>query len=85
MNKHERNYSTTEKEGLAIVWSISVYQSYIFGRKFEIVTDHKAWKWLVTTEQPTERLARWMMKLQQYDYTVRDQPRVQHQNADALS
>jgi hypothetical protein len=37
LNKHEQNYSTTEKEGLAIVWEIEVYKSYIFGRKFEVV------------------------------------------------
>ena len=58
LNKHERNYSTTEKKGLAIVWRINVYRSYIFGREFEVITDHKAWKWLVTTEQPTRRLVR---------------------------
>ena len=50
-----------------------------------MVTDHKIWKWLVTIEQSAERLARWMMKLQQHNYTVRNQLEAQHQNADALS
>jgi hypothetical protein len=42
LNKHERNYSTTEKESLAIVWAIRIYKIYIFGRKFEMVTDYQA-------------------------------------------
>jgi hypothetical protein len=58
LNKHEQNYSTTEKKGLAIVWRIEIYRFYIFGRKFEVVTDYIAWKWLVTSEHPTGRLAR---------------------------
>jgi hypothetical protein len=41
LNKHKWNYSTTEKEELAIVWKIKVYKFYIFGRKFEVVTDYR--------------------------------------------
>jgi hypothetical protein len=37
------------------------------------------------SEHPTGRLARWIMKLQQYDHTVRDRLGTQHQNVDALS
>lgn len=40
-NKAENNNSTTEKEMLVIVWATNHYRSYLFGRNFVILTDHK--------------------------------------------
>lgn len=57
LNSAERNYSVTELECLAVVWGITHYRSYLFGRKFIVITDHYALKWLMTTQNHVGKLA----------------------------
>jgi len=41
LNEHEINYSTIEKELLAILYATKYFRPYLFGRPFEILSDHK--------------------------------------------
>ena len=48
LNAAERNYTTTEREYLALVWSLKKLRPYLEGYVFTAVTDHSALKWLRT-------------------------------------
>lgn len=85
LNKAEINYSTTEKELLAIVWATQHFRPYLYGTKFTIVTDHKPLTWLFNVKDPGSRLIRWRLKLEEYDYVIRYKEGKTNQNADALS
>jgi hypothetical protein len=80
----EQKYSATELECYAVVWAVEKFHHYLEGRKFTIVTDHYALKWLQTNALKGRR-ARWMIKLQPYDYEVIYKEGRKHKNADALS
>lgn len=60
----EVNYTTTEKECLAIIFAVEKFRHYIEGYKFEIITDHSALIWLFKQQNLSSRLTRWIMKLQ---------------------
>lgn len=66
----ELNYTTTEKECLAVIFSIEKFNQYIEGTKFDVITDHSALIWLLGQKELKGRLVRWVMRIQQYDFDV---------------
>lgn len=70
LTKHERLYTTSEREMLALVWAIQKLRPYIEGIPFTVITDHYSLKWLLNLKDPTGRLGRWSIKLQMYDFKV---------------
>lgn len=85
LNSSELNYSTIEKELLAIVWATKYFRPYLYGRKFLILTDHRPLQWVVNLKDPSSRLTRWRLKLSEYDYRVDYLQGKCNTNADALS
>lgn len=85
LNKAECNYSTIERELLAIVWAVQHFRPYLYGRKFTILTDHRPLTWLFNCKDPSSRLIRWRLKLEEYSYEIRYKPGRINSNVDALS
>ncbi|CEP07164.1 hypothetical protein, partial, partial [Parasitella parasitica] len=82
----EQNYSTTEKECLAIVWALQHFHPYIYGAQLNIYTDHLALKSILATKLPRGRIARWIVALQEYHpYTIIHKKGLLNVDADALS
>jgi hypothetical protein len=67
----EKNYTITERETLAAVWSMEKFSYYLTGREFILITDHKALEELkVKKDFGTARIRRWFEKLEQYQFKV---------------
>jgi transposase InsO family protein len=81
----ETRYSAREKEALAVVWGIRHYSHYLQAAPFHVFTDHSSLRQLMSTKDPTGRLARWIATLQEYAFTVHYRKGSHAQNADALS
>lgn len=75
LSEVERRYAQTEKEALALVWSVEKFHMYLYGKTFELVTDHRPLEVIFsTTSKPCARIQRWVLRLQSYDYKVIYQP-----------
>ncbi|GMF50237.1 unnamed protein product [Phytophthora fragariaefolia] len=61
-------YSISKLKCLAVVWAVRLFRPHLYGRKFVILTDHVALKWLMTTKEPAGRLHRWALTLQKFDF-----------------
>ena len=84
-NKAERNYCVTRRELLAIVDSFKTFHHYLYGRKFLVRTDHVSLRWLMSFKDLEGQLARWLERLQEYDFEIQHRAGKLHSNADALS
>ena len=85
LSKQGRNYCVTRKELLAVVTFLQHFRPYLIGSLFTIRTDHSALMWLQNFKQPEGQLARWLEKLQEFQFTIVHRPGRAHANADALS
>lgn len=90
LTKAERNYSQLEREALALVFGVTKFRDYLFGREFTLVTDHQPLLGLLRSDRPTPsmaaaRIQRWALYLGGYRYKLQYTPGRQLLNSDALS
>nr|GFA85368.1 reverse transcriptase domain-containing protein [Tanacetum cinerariifolium] len=85
MNQAEANYTTTEKEMLAVVYAFENFCSYLIMNKSIVYTDHSALKYLFAKKDAKERLLRWILLLQEFDFKVIDTRGEENYAADHLS
>ena len=74
LNSAERNYSTTEKERLAVIKAVEHFRHYLYGVHFNIYGDHEPLTWIESIKDPMSRLNRWRARLRGYTYTYRYKP-----------
>ena len=90
LTKAEQNYSHLDKEALAIIFGVKKFHQYLYGRQFDIKTDHKPLTHIFSESRavPTMasgRIQRWALTLGAYDYHIRFRQGKANANADALS
>lgn len=85
LNKPEINYSVFEKEALGVVFGIEHFKQYLYGREFIVYCDQKSLSQIFKLKDPTSRIARWIITLQQYSYKIIHKPGRLNLMADYLS
>ncbi|CAN6583767.1 unnamed protein product [Malus baccata var. baccata] len=85
LNDAQLNYSTIEKELLAVVFALDKFRSYLLGTKVILYSDYTALKYLLTKKKVKPRLIRWMLLLQEFNIEIRDKKGSENVVADHLS
>nr|GEZ34133.1 reverse transcriptase domain-containing protein [Tanacetum cinerariifolium] len=85
MNDAKTNYTTTEKEMLAVVYAFEKFRSYLIMNKSKVHTDHFALKYLFAKKDAKARLLRWVLLLQEFDFKVLDTTGAENLAANHLS
>ena len=85
LNEAQRNYTTTEKEFLAMVYALDKFRAYLIGFDIIIFTDHSSLKYLLTKKNAKSRLIRWVLLLHEFNLQIRDKKSVENVVADHLS
>ncbi|XP_076943631.1 uncharacterized protein LOC143613939 [Bidens hawaiensis] len=85
LSEAQLNYTTTEKELLAVVYALDKFRSYIWGSKVVVYSDHSAVRYLMEKKDAKPRLIRWVLLLQEFDLEMRDKNGCENVVADHLS
>ena len=85
LNEAQRNYTTMEKELLAVVYALDKFRSYLLGSDIVMFIDHSALKYLLTKQNSKARLIRWVLLLQEFNIQIRDKRGVENVVVDHLS
>ncbi|GJZ04073.1 reverse transcriptase domain-containing protein [Tanacetum coccineum] len=85
MTEAESNYTTTEKEMLAVVYAFEKFRSYLIMNKSVVYTDHSALKYLFNKKDAKARLLHWVLLLQEFDFKIIDTKGAENYAADHLS
>ena len=86
----ERNYAQVEKEALSLIYGITKFHKYLYGRPFTLVTNHRPLTTILGPKNGVPSLAaarmqRWSLLLSAYSYNIEFRPTAAHANADGLS
>ena len=81
----QSRYSATELEALAVFKSINFFAHYLWGTRFEVVTDHRALVYLMSSKKLNKRLTGWALQLMDFNFYITYKPGTTHLDADGMS
>ena len=85
LNPPEKQYCATRRELLTVVQAVQHFHAYLYDGHFAIRANHAALKWLLSFKNPEGQVARWIQRLEEYNFEIQHQQGLKHNNADALS
>ena len=85
LRPYEISYPTHDLELAAVVFALKIWRHYLYGETFQIFTDHKSLKYLLSQKELNMRQRRWLELLKDYDCTIEYHPGKANVVADALS
>jgi len=86
-NKHEKNYSTIEKECLALIQALQHFEAYLnpTSEPILVLTDHNPLVFIARMKCKNRRILRWSLILQEYDLDIRHVAGKDNVMSDCLS
>nr|GFA01480.1 retrotransposon protein, putative, Ty3-gypsy subclass [Tanacetum cinerariifolium] len=85
LKPYEENYPTHDLELAAVVFALKIWRHYLYGKTFDIFTDHKSLKYIFTQKELNMRQRHWLELLKDYDANIQYHPGKANVVADALS
>ena len=85
LNEAQRNYTTTEKELLAVVFALDKFCVYLVGSFIVVFIDHSALKYLLTKQDAKARLIKWILLFEEFNLHIKDKKGVENVVTDHLS
>ena len=90
LSNAEKNYSSIDREALALVFGVLKFHQYLYGHKFILYTDHKPLQYIFgptadISRTAANRLQQWAVSLSVYNYNIQYRPSHLNSSADALS
>lgn len=90
LSKSEQNYAQLEREALGLIFGVRKFHTYLYGRHFTLLTDHRPLTTILhpskaTPSMAAARLQRWALLLAAHNYTIQYKSANDHGNADGLS
>lgn len=85
LNNTQQNYTITEEELLAVVYTLEKFWAYLLGTKVIVYIDHETLHYLMRKNNAKPILIRWLLVLQEFDFEVQERKGCENQMADHLS
>ena len=85
MNEAQRNYTTTEKELLAVIYALDKFRAYLVGSDIVIFTNYSTLKYLLTKQDVKAILIQWVLLLREFNLQIKDKKGVENVVAYHLS
>uniref|UniRef100_A0A0G4HMA7 Reverse transcriptase domain-containing protein n=1 Tax=Chromera velia CCMP2878 TaxID=1169474 RepID=A0A0G4HMA7_9ALVE len=81
----EKKWGITEREALSLVYAVNTFKPYLYGKKFTVITDHKALQHIHDQKDSQPRVIRWALKLAIYEFDVQHRSGAKHTDANSMT